>query len=56
MLGTFGMQQGGSQYSRLSGAFQRIFCATIFCGSDIRLEQAGIIQHARVNFMIEARI
>jgi hypothetical protein len=30
MLDTFGMQQGGSQYRRLVGAFQRIFGATIF--------------------------
>jgi hypothetical protein len=35
MLDTFGMQQGGSQYRRLIGAFHRIFGATIFFGSDI---------------------
>ena len=29
MLDTFGMQQGGTQYRRLVGAFQRIFGATI---------------------------
>jgi hypothetical protein len=34
MLDTFGMQQGGSQYRRLIGAFQRIFGATIFFGTD----------------------
>jgi hypothetical protein len=28
------MQQGGSQYRRLAGAFQRIFGATIFFGTD----------------------
>jgi len=33
MLDTFGMQQGGSQYRRLVGAFQRIFGATIFFGT-----------------------
>ena len=29
MLDTFGMQQGGTQYRRLVGAFQRIFGATM---------------------------
>ena len=28
------MQQGGTQYRRLVGAFQRIFGATIFFGTD----------------------
>src|SRR5581483_1548698 len=36
MLDTFGMQQGGSQYRRLVAAFQRIFGATIFFGTDIQ--------------------
>ena len=48
MLDVFGMQQGGSQYRRLIAAFQRIFGATIFFGTDA--------QHARFNFMREARI
>ena len=38
MLDTFGMLQGGSQYRRLVGAFQRIFGATIF----LRNRQASI--------------
>jgi len=56
MLGTFGMQQGGSQYRRLIGAFQRILGATIFFGSDMQLEKAAVVHHARFNFMSEARI
>ena len=44
MLDTFGMQQGGSQYRRLIGAFQRIFGATIFFGSDIQLAGCGNIR------------
>jgi hypothetical protein len=32
MLDLFGMQQGGTQYRRLIGAFQQIFGATIFFG------------------------
>jgi hypothetical protein len=33
MLGTFGMQQGGSQYRRIVASFQRIFGATMFFGT-----------------------
>jgi hypothetical protein len=56
MLDAFGMQQGGSQYRRLIGAFQRIFGATIFFGTDTQRERALIINQARFNFMSEARI
>ncbi|HEX4169685.1 MAG TPA: plasmid encoded RepA protein, partial [Bryobacteraceae bacterium] len=34
MLETFGMQKGGKEYKRLVGAFERIFGATIFFGTD----------------------
>ena len=56
MLDTFGMQQGGSQYRRLVGSFQRIFGATIFFGSDTQRERAAVVHRARFNFMAEARI
>ena len=56
MLDTFGMQQGGSQYRRLVGAFQRIFGATIFFGTDTQRERAAVVHRARFNFMTEARI
>ncbi len=56
MLDVFGMQQGGSQYRRLVGAFQRVFGATIFFGSDSQHEKAAVMHHARFNFMREARI
>ncbi|HWF08922.1 MAG TPA: replication protein RepA [Bryobacteraceae bacterium] len=56
MLDTFGMQQGGTQYRRLMGAFQRIFGATIFFGTDTQRERAAVIHRARFNFMTEARI
>src|SRR5437763_2298898 len=56
MLDTFAMQQGGTQYRRLVGAFQRIFGATIFFGSDTQRERATVVQRARFNFMSEARI
>jgi hypothetical protein len=56
MLDIFGMQQGGSQYRRLVAAFQRVFGATIFFGTDTQREKATVTHHARFNFMREARI
>ncbi len=56
MLDTFGMQQGGSQYRRLIAAFQRIFGATIFFGTDVQKQKAEVVHRARFNFMTEARI
>jgi len=56
MLDTFGIQQGGSQYRRLVGAFQRVFGATIFFGTDSQRQRALVVHQARFNFMSEARI
>jgi hypothetical protein len=43
MLDTFAMQQGGTQYRRLVGAFQRIFGASIFFGTDSQRERAAVV-------------
>jgi hypothetical protein len=56
MLDTFGMQQGGSQYRRLVSAFQRVFGATIFFGTDTRRLKATVFHQSRFSFMKEARI
>jgi hypothetical protein len=56
MLDTFGMQQGGSQYRRLIAAFQRIFGATIFFGTDAARPMSPVVHEARFSFMSEARI
>ena len=56
MLDIFGMQQGGSQYRRLIAAFQRVFGATIFFGTDTQHQKATVTHQARFNFMREARI
>jgi hypothetical protein len=56
MLDTFGMQQGGTQYRRLVAAFQRIFGATIFFGTDVQCDKAAVFHQARFNFVSEARI
>lgn len=50
------MQQGGSQYRRLVSAFQRVFGATIFFGTDTQREKAMVMHRGRFNFMREARI
>jgi hypothetical protein len=56
MLESFGMQQGGTQYRRLVAAFQRIFGATVFFGTDCQRQKAAVVHRARFNFMSEARI
>jgi hypothetical protein len=56
MLDTFGMGQGGSQYRRLVAAFERIFGATIFFGTENEIDPAAVFQQARFNFMSEARL
>jgi hypothetical protein len=56
MLDTFGLHQGGSQYRRLIGAFQRVFGATIFFGTDTQRQKAAVFHLVRFNFMSEARI
>lgn len=56
MLETFGMQTGGKEYRRLVGAFERVFGATIFFGTDGSKGFAKVVQRSRFNFMREAQI
>jgi len=56
MLEPFGLGQGGAQYRRLLAAFERIFGATIFFGTDSQVDAAAVLQQARFNFMSEARL
>lgn len=56
MLETFGMQTGGKEYRRLVEAFERVFGATIFFGTDTSHGSAKVIQRSRFNFMREAQI
>ena len=46
----------GRSTGRLVAAFQRIFGATIFFGTDMQRERAAVVHRARFNFMSEARI
>jgi hypothetical protein len=56
MLETFGMAKGGKEYRRLVAAFERIFGATIFFGTDSMRSHAKVVQRSRFNFMREAQI
>src|SRR6185436_11821935 len=56
MLETFGMQTGGKEYRRLVGAFERVFGATIFFGTEAETSRAKVIQRSRFNFMSQAQI
>ena len=56
MLETFGMQKGGKEYRRLVGAFERVFGATIFFGTNAQLGNARFLHMARFAFFQEAQI
>lgn len=56
MLDIFGMHKGGKEYRRLVSAFERIFGATIFFGTDQIRSAAKLVQRSRFNFLREAQI
>jgi hypothetical protein len=56
MLETFGMHKGGKEYRRLVTAFERIFGATMFFGTDSLSRKAKVVQRSRFNFLREAQI
>jgi len=56
MLETFGMHKGGKEYRRLVTAFERIFGATIFFGTDTLRGTAKVVQRSRFSFFREAQI
>ena len=56
MLETFGMHKGGKEYRRLVAAFERIFGATIFFGTDTFRGRAKLVHRSRFNFLRQAQI
>ena len=56
MLEKFGMHKGGKEYRRLVAAFERIFGATIFFGTDALRGTARVVQRSRFSFFREAQI
>ena len=55
MLDTFGMHKGGKEYRRLIAAFERIFGATMFFGTDKLTSTAKVVQRSRFSFFREAK-
>ena len=56
MLGTFGLHKGGKEYRRLVSAFERIFGATMFFGTDALKPGAQVVHRSRFNFLREATL
>jgi hypothetical protein len=56
MLETFGRHKGGKEYRRLIEAFERIFGATMFFGTDTLKGGAKVVHRSRFNFLREATI
>ena len=56
LLDTFGLAKGGKEYRRLVSAFERIFGATIFFGTDTGRASAKVVHRARFNFLSKAQI
>jgi hypothetical protein len=56
MLETFGLAKGGKEYGRLVAAFERVFGATMFFGTDTQTTGASVIHRARFHFFNEAKI
>ena len=50
------MAKGGKEYRRLVAAFERIFGATIFFGTDSTTTTTRVVHRARFNFLREATI
>src|SRR5678815_3455316 len=56
LLDWFGLSKGGKEYRRLVAAFERIFGATIFFGTDTTRPTARLVHRARFSFLREAHI
>lgn len=56
LLDTFGLAKGGKEYRRLVSAFERIFGATIFFGTESGRSTSRVVHRARFNFLSEAQI
>ena len=55
MLETFGLHKGCKEYRRLIAAFERIFGATIFFGTDAFSGKAKVVQRSHFSFFSEAQ-
>ena len=55
LLDTFGLSKGGKEHRRLVSAFERIFGATIFFGTESSRLPAKVLDRSRFNFLSEAQ-
>jgi hypothetical protein len=56
LLDYFRLRKDGSQYRRMKAAFQRVFAATIFFGSEDRLKKHLVVDWSRFHFFDEIQL
>jgi len=56
LLDYFHLPKHGAQYRRIRAAFQRIFAATIFFGTEQEMKQKILVDSARFHFMDSVRL
>ncbi|HEV2498105.1 MAG TPA: replication protein RepA [Terriglobia bacterium] len=56
LLDYFRLRKDGSQYRRMKGAFQRLFAATIFFGSEDQPKKRLIVDWTRFHFLDEMQL
>jgi hypothetical protein len=56
LLDYFRLRKDGSQYRRMKGAFQRVFAATIFFGSEDQLKKHLVVDWSRFHFFAEMQL
>jgi hypothetical protein len=56
LLDYFRLRKDGSQYRRMKTAFQRVFAATIFFGSEEHLKKHPVVDWSRFHFADQMRL
>jgi Plasmid encoded RepA protein len=56
LLDYFRLRKDGSQYRRIKTAFQRVFAATIFFGSEEHLKKTPLVDWSRFHFADQMRL
>jgi len=56
LLDYFRLRKDGSQFRRIKIAFQRVFAATIFFGSEDHLKKHPVVDWSRFHFLDQMRL
>ena len=56
LLDYFRLRKDGSQYRRMKSAFQRVFAATIFFGTEEHLNKNPVVDWSRFHFVDQMRL